>query len=104
MGTSGFTRRLLHLESKEIIDVRDENRDIGMNYKRCRCIKAFDGQQADDDGTIIESAPTIHVPTGKKYEVTTPGLSFDVLLISRNDGWLDSDRETFETHLEEITT
>lgn len=73
-----------------------------MNLKRYRCIEAFDIAQADDDGAIIENAPTIHVPTGKEYEAMTPGLDLDVYLTSRDGGWLDLDRETFEACFEEV--
>ena len=73
-----------------------------MMPKRYRCIEAFDIQQADDDGGIVENAPTIHVPTGKEYEAMTPGLNLDVMLRSRDGGWLDLDWETFEACFEEV--
>ena len=73
-----------------------------MNPERYRCVEAFDITQADDDGAIIEDAPTIHVPVGKEYEATTPGLNLDVMLRSRDGGWLDLDRETFEQCFKEV--
>lgn len=73
-----------------------------MNPKRYRCIEAFDIAQADDDGAIIENAPAIRVPVGKEYEVTTPGLNLDVMLRSRDGGWLDLDWETFKACFKEV--
>lgn len=73
-----------------------------MMPKLYRCIEAFDVAQADDDGATIENAPTIHVPVGKEYEATTPGLNLDVWLRSCDGTWLDLDRETFEACFEEV--
>lgn len=74
-----------------------------MNPKRYRCIKAFDIAQADDDGAIIENAPTIHVPVGKEYELTQRWLNLDVYLIADDGGWLDLDWETFKACFKEVT-
>ena len=73
-----------------------------MSPKRYRCVEAFDIAQADDDGAIIEDAPTVHVPVGKVYEATQPGLNLDVMLRSRDGGWLDLDEETFDACFEEM--
>lgn len=73
-----------------------------MNPKRYRCIEAFDIAQADDDGAIIENAPTIRVPIGKEYEARFPGLNLDVWLTSRDGGWLDLDWETFKACFKEV--
>lgn len=67
-----------------------------------RCVCSFEIAQADDDGALIEDAPTITVPVGKEYEATWPGLNLDVWLRAKDGTWLDLDDETFRECFEGV--
>lgn len=69
--------------------------------RRFRCIKELYVSLADDPDIPIENAPCVHVPEGRVYEVTEPGLTLDVWLRSKF-GWLDLPMETFRKCFEEV--
>lgn len=73
-----------------------------MSVETFRCVKSFDVAQADDDGALVDDAPMVHVPVGKEYEASRPGLNLEVLLRASDGAWLDLDDGTFRECFEVV--